>query len=85
MNVLNKKRQEALKYASTLEFDMEFIPGDIEELDMYKASHKFLHINCYGPTYEAAVFSARMEAFLMFMGEMDLIRKEWVNRNSAQL
>jgi len=76
MDILRKKELTARYFASQLDFKVEFIPGEIEEFDSYKATHDFLPVTCYGPSEEEARSSAINESTGIFLNEMNKISEE---------
>ena len=69
MNLLSKFKENAKCASEVIEFDVLYIPGVTEDLDNYKATYLPLNINCYGPSKELAIRSARSEAEAHFMEE----------------
>ncbi len=74
MDLLNKIEQESRKVASKVKFNLDFIPGEIAEDDLFEASNESLNISVRAPTKEAAISAAREELTGRLMGDRQLYR-----------
>jgi hypothetical protein len=62
MDIFNRIDEKSRKAAENIHFDLQYIPGLDEDLDVYCAYHEEMSIFCYGPTKESALSAARQEA-----------------------
>ena len=76
MELLDRIEKQAKKAAEKVQFVLEYIPGEIEELDQYRASHEKMEIYCYGDTEDQALESAKNEAFAYFMKHSSKINQQ---------
>lgn len=74
-DILKKIEDKAHLIASKIEFEVEYLPGTIESLDMYRASLDRLDVSAYGPTKEIAIENARVQVVATFLQKPSLMDK----------
>lgn len=62
MEIFKRITKKSEAAAKLINFDLRYIPGVDEDLDIYCAYHELMSIYCYGSTKEEAINSARLEA-----------------------
>jgi hypothetical protein len=72
MDIFKRIEKKAEIAAQAINFDLRYIPGVDEDLDIYCAYHELMNIYCYGATKEEAVNSARQEAAARLMENSEL-------------
>ena len=69
---IEKKAEEA---SLRVTLDTKYIPGELEELDLYRAYNEEFEVDSYGETEDQAIESARFFLKEYFMNNMSLIKK----------
>jgi hypothetical protein len=75
LDVLSRTEDKAKAAANLIDYDISYIPGVTEDMDLYNVSNEALGVSCYGPTKEKAMISAKNEAVAQLMGHSSLIYK----------
>ena len=73
MNIFDRINDKSKQAAQNIHFDLQYIPGMDEDLDVYCAYHEAMSIFCYGPTKDEAMIAARIEAAARLMDNDELM------------
>ena len=75
-DILKKLEDKAKFIASKMEFEVEYIPGELESEDMYCAKFDSLDVSSYGSTKEEAIENAKMQVIATFLQKPSLMDKK---------
>ena len=68
--------EKALAAAHKVSLETKYIPGEVEEMDMYRAYNEEFEVDCFGQTEEQALDSARFFLKEYFIQNYSLIPKK---------
>lgn len=71
MGILDRIEKQCHEAAKLIIFDVDYIPGEIESLDLYRASYKDLNISSYGRTRELSIANAQQFATALLVSDFN--------------